>query len=1097
MDNASQTLHISLLGKFALTYENQPVTSINTARMRSLLAYLLLNRKSPLSRQHTAFVFWPDSTERQARTNLRQLLYHLRSAFPPMGHFLHTDSKNLHWGDDAPGILDVDEFEQIVAKSEKTTEQQNLHSLRASLETAARIYQGHLLPECYQEWIEADRDRLRQQFITVLERLTNLLEKQREYKKALIYARRLLKEDDLQESTYHRLMRLHALDNDRSSALRVYHNCAKILRRELDIEAGKEIRELFERLIKMPAETAVKNRTEPTRLKRKMSLIGRQKEWERLSNAWLSAGEKSANMIWITGEAGIGKTHLAEELFDWVARQGGTTAKTRFYSAEGSLAYAPLVDWLRTAHFRSALTSLDDVWFKEIVRILPELCNDRSGLEKPETMTETWQRQRFFEALAHAILAASQPLLLFIDNLHWCDRETLEWLHYLLHFDNRARLLLLCTVRTEMLNENKPLVSLMLDLNRDGALTQIELNPLDATDSALLASQIAQKELSEEQAELLYRETEGNPLFLVEMTRAGLEQLPDTAMPYPQSASINRLPPKMQAVIQYRLQQLSPQAKKMMELAAAIGRNFTFGVMKQACEQDEESLVQALDELWQQRIIREQGDNEYDFSHEKLRKVAYASISEGRRRLLHHRVANAIENIHAPDLDAVSSQLAVHYEKADLPEKAIHYYELAGSVSQSLYANTEVITYLQRALELVKQLPHPAERETRELSLLLKLCPPLVQRKGYGAKAVHSVCNRVNDLSQKQGIPTHATILRMLAIGKLVGGEFVEAEKLGKLLLKQSDETNQEVVKVEAYYVLGVTNHWQGNYRQARHYLEQGAECCKPDYHQIHITHFAQDPGIICGIRLALVLWHLGYPFRAQVKAKEVLSLAEKGNHPFSLAYALHWFAWLQNLRGDVEATLRHAKNSMAFSEKYQFPYFATQSAFLHGWALFEQGEEAEGIRRMRSGLAHFRATGSQVGIPYYRELLALALVKMGRVEQPLTLLNEALAAAEQRKEHWPEAELYRIKGKILLMTGKKDSHNLAEQLLRKSIEIATRQEAKTFALHAACDLNHLLQRESREAEAEKMFEKIRTWFGQGLSNEDLVEGESLMKQWL
>ncbi len=1091
MSVALKPLQISLLGTFSLRYGDQSVNTVNTARMRSLLAYLLLHRQAPVFRQHVAFLFWPDSTEAQARTNLRQLLHHLHRAFPEMDRFIQTTTKTIRWRSEAPFILDVAEFEQAVARADEAQKRNEGALLCADLETAASVYRGDLLPECYNEWIEPERDGLRQQFLSVLERLAQTLEDQREYEKAIGYARRLLKKDDLRESSYCRLMRLHALNNDRAGALRVYHTCANVLKRELGIEPGAEIRELFERLMDAPAGAEQDDQLPPPKSAVRIPLVGRQKPWGILREAWHATRDKPPHTIWIMGEAGIGKTRLAEELLDWVDRQGGTTAKTRFYAAEGSLAYAPVADWLRSAHLRPALASLDDVWLKELARILPELQAERPELSAPEPMTENWQRQRFFEALARGVLAASQPLLLFIDDLQWCDQETLEWLHFLLRFDEGARLLMVCSVRTELMHANTSLISLMLELRRGGLFTQIELDPLDSAESAALATQVSEKELAPDWVEQLHQETEGNPLFVVEMTRAGLEPLDIT-----DEQSKPDLPPKMQAVIQHRLLQLSPEARKLVELAATIGRDFTFRVLQQACEQDEEEVIQALDESWQRGVIREQGGDAYDFSHDKIREVAYGGISEVRRGLLHRRVAQALETIHASDLDPVSGQLAAHYEKADLPEKAIDYYILAGRVSQRIYANAEAIDHLRRGLALLDGLAENESRDRKELSLLLVLTPSLVQAKGYGAKDVHAACDRVHVLGQKLDEPTRPPILRSFAIGKLVTGEIAAAEDLGKELLEQSRPTDDEVVRVEAHYVLGVTYHWQGNFQEARRHLEQALDLYNPENHHTHVTRYAQDPGVICGIRVALVLWHLGHPHLAQVQAESALALAKELDHPFSRAYALHWYAWLCNLRGDVEATLASAKLSMDFSDGYGFPYFASQSAILQGWATFEGSQNTRGLGQMRTGLAHFRATGSLVGIPYYRGVLALAVARLGRGEQAQAILDEAFAAVNDRKERWPESELYRIKGNILLMNADSDSHHAAESALRKAIEIATRQEAKTFALRAACDLRRFLQSVGRQSEAEPVFQETCDWFRDGLPAEDLEEAEALVKRW-
>lgn len=225
----------------------------------------------------------------------------------------------------------------------------------------------------------------------------------------------------------------------------------------------------------------------------------------------------------MTGEAGIGKSRLAEEFLLWASQQGAVTARTRSYAAEGQLSLAPVTDWLRSEGLRVPLRQLDEVWLAEVARILPELLTEQPALPRYESVTEG-QRQRFFEALAHAILAAPQPLLLVLDDLHWCDHETLAWLHFLLRFDPAARLLVIGCAREEELPPHHPLHTLLLHLRNSTPVTEIALEPLDAAETAKLASQVAKRELDVDEGLRFYHETEGYPLFVVEMIRAALER---------------------------------------------------------------------------------------------------------------------------------------------------------------------------------------------------------------------------------------------------------------------------------------------------------------------------------------------------------------------------------------------------------------------------------------------------------------------------------------------------------------------------------------------------------------------------------------------
>ena len=325
---------------------------------------------------------------------------------------------------------------------------------------------------------------------------------------------------------------------------------------------------------------------------------------------WQSAIEGRPQLLLLSGEAGIGKTRLAEALLTEIGQQGNATAIARCYAVEGEMAYTPIINWLRADVFRPALETLDTVWLTEVSRLLPVLLLDRPGLPPPSPLKEDWQRQRLFEALARAFLGIKGPLLLLLDDLQWCDRETLAWIHYLLRFDQHARLLIVGTKRLEERLMNQPLESLLVSLRRDGQVSEIPLGPLDAAETVTLAEHVAGRALSPELAAQLYQETEGNALFVVETMRMsvaepqGLEQPPGDSAPLSFQATLS---PTIQDVIAARLEQLSPSARELVNVAAVIGRGFTYAVLKHVSGDDEDVLVQALDEMLERRIIREQG----------------------------------------------------------------------------------------------------------------------------------------------------------------------------------------------------------------------------------------------------------------------------------------------------------------------------------------------------------------------------------------------------------------------------------------------------------------------------------------------------------
>lgn len=679
---ADEPLQITLLGEFFMRHNDQTL-SLNTPSHQLLLAYLVIHAQRVHSRRQLAFQFWPDSTEAQARTNLRKALHTLRHTLPDPDHFLTAGRQTVQWQSDATCVVDVWQFESAVSQAELADDPFEKESC---LEQANQAYQGDFMPGHYDDWALSTREQLRQQYLDCLEKLLLLNEEKRHYPAAISLARKLLREDPLNESAYRRLMRLQALDNNVAGAIRTYHTCSTRLQRDLGVNPSLVTQEVYEGLLQGQAAPIP---LAPERL----PLVAREEGWRSLQDMWTRCQHNKPAVVLLGGEAGIGKTRLAEEMLDWVERQGVIVLTAVCYPSEQQLAYAPVAKWLRGESLQPLFRQLDKRTLVECSRLLPELNNQYSNLPAPSPLTESWQRQHFFSALVQTLLKLRQPFLLFLDDLQWCDQDTLDWLLFLLHHDPWSRFLLMVTIRTEEVTPDHPLTTWQPQLDRDGRLTRIGLKRLDAKNSAQLAAHVLKKGLDAQQTKRLHAETEGNPLFVVEMARAGLS---DAAL----DSRLAQLPANVQAVIESRLASLSAAAQELAQLAAVIGRSFTFSLLNQACIHSEDMVIHSLDELWQRRIVRERGVDAYDFTHEKIRHVAYTSLSPIRRRQIHQQVWQALETLHTDNLDQVSAQIASHCEAAGRYPAAIKYYQRAAKVAQAVYANRDTENYLQRTISL-------------------------------------------------------------------------------------------------------------------------------------------------------------------------------------------------------------------------------------------------------------------------------------------------------------------------------------------------------------------------------------------------------------
>ncbi len=1086
----SPTLHIRLFGDFSLIYGDEPVAGINTPRLHSLFAYLVLHRDAPQLRQHLAFLFWPDTSEAQARNNLRQILHQLRYALPDADRFLHADARTLGWRHDAAFFLDVAEFERALALADAVEREDDR---RAALKRAADLYRADLLPSCYDEWIGAERERLRQRHRLALVRLIALLEAQRDHAEALRHAQRLIRDDPIDEEAYRCLMRLLALSSDRAGALRTYHSCAATLQRELGVEPSQATREAYESLLRADS-PAIRAPERQPMLDAGLPLIGRAREWERLHAAWLQASAGAAGFALITGEAGIGKSRLAEELLSWAYGQGIGVAKTRSYAAEGQLSLAPVTDWLRSDVLRTNLAKLDVIWRTEVSRILPELLAEQSDLPPFERMTEYGQRQRFFEALARAVFATPQPLLLLIDDLQWCDQETIEWLHFLLRFDRHARILILGTARAEEVPPQHPLRSLLLYLRSAIHVTELALQPLDAAETAKLAAHLAGRELNVDSVMRLYRETEGNPLFVVETIRSGADGsgLGDEWGSPGALPPVTPIPRKVQAVISGRLAQLSAPARELAGLAAAIGRPFTLDLLIEAGHSDEDSAVPALDELWQRRVVREQGANSYDFTHDKLREIAYAEVSAPQRWLLHRRIAQALEATNAADLAPISGQIASQYERAGMADRAIPYYQRAAVVAQRLYANEDAINLLSRGLTLLEQLPPGANRDAQELNLHLALTPLYRMTKGWTSPEVEGALDRAMELCDKIGDDAQrAQIFYGLGSLYVVQARLEEVQLAWDELHRLYQRTHATTPPLEAEMMLTGSRLHLGRIADANDNFERILATKDTSQLQRIVEEQGWNFAVHGRAWHAHALWLLGYPESALRRALEAVRLAHDLRQPFNQALAATYLAMLQQLLADEGTARARAEEALALTTEYKAPYYRTWSAILLSYALACEQPGTATIARLRESITAFKASGARLRLPYYLGLLAQVCLRVGCAQDGLAAVDDGMTASRAHNERWWDAELHRLRGELLLAGGA-DAHE-AEAAYLRAVEISRAQQARALELRAATSLARLWSTQPRADDARRLLQNLYSWFTEGFDTPDLQAARSVL----
>ena len=373
----------------------------------------------------------------------------------------------------------------------------------------------------------------------------------------------------------------------------------------------------------------------------------------------------------------------------------------------------------------------------------------------------------------------------------------------------------------------------------------------------------------------------------------------------------------------------------------------------------EDAVVDGLDELLRRAVVREQGGGVYDFAHDKIREVAYATTTDASRRLLHRRVAEGLERVYPTALDAVAAQIAAHYANAGHADRAAAYYQRAAEVEQRIGANLEAIALLNRGLALLATLPPSAERDARELDLRTVLGVSLVATRGYGSSEASDVYLRCRQLCQVLGRPPSPPVMRAMAMISLAQARIDECHALGDHLLSIAERDDDPVLRAEAYFVIGVSLVLNGATRPARAALEASLASYDRSRSPIHIGLYSQDPGVVCSIRLGLLLWIMGEPAESARRRDESVELATALGHPFTLGYSRTWDAIIECHRGDAEAARAAAEAAVALGRDHRMPFWLSIATAIRGWAIAEQGEIEAGIEEIRQGMADFATTGT------------------------------------------------------------------------------------------------------------------------------------------
>lgn len=545
-----------------------------------------------------------------------------------------------------------------------------------------------------------------------------------------------------------------------------------------------------------------------------------------------------------------------------------------------------------------------------------------------------------------------------------------------------------------------------------------------------------------------------------------------------------------------RIDRLGP-AKEIVQTGAAIGREFTYELLRETVDVTEGELNTALHLLKATGLIFQEGEipaAKYLFKHGLIQDAAYSTLPKKSRRVLHARIAKALEGRFAERVKTEPELLAYHYEQAGVINSAVQYWRLAALRDAARSADAEALNHFGRTLHLLETLPESPERHALELELLIARGAPMVTVKGYASEESERNYLRARELSHAQRDSEHYFLAVWgLWVFHLVRGPLATACELSEQLLSLAKRAQNPDLLIRAHESVGSTYSFLGRFDEAKTHLLAAKALYDPDRHRSQVLPYTQDPGITARIMLARTLWILGEVDQVETLGLEAIAMARALGHPFTLAFTLTTVAWTYSTLRDTDKTLNFTEEAIALSTKYSFEVPLAWATSFQGWAMAERGEE-EGLRRLVEGLSATRAARASLNNTYTLTLLAGLYLRKKQIEEGLTAIQEAQELATTQGERCWQAELFRLKGELLLEQSEQ-SVSAAEQCFTEAVKIAQEQHAKMLELRAATSLARLLRKLNRLDRARNLLHSTLSQFSAQDANPDRIEAQTILDQ--
>ena len=847
--------------------------------------------------------------------------------------------------------------------------------------------------------------------------------------------------------------------------------------------------------------------------------VGRERERGDLRTGFESVTAGHGLVVCVTGEPGLGKSTLVEDFIEeqQQADVGCQIARGRCSERlAGTEAYLPLLDALENLlrspedgpRLARLLNTVAPLWHAQIAASTTDV---ESKAERSPAATSSQERLKR-ELVAFVEEATrTQPLILFVDDIHWADVSTVDVLSYVASRFESMPLLIFVTYRPEeLLREKHPFLRVQQDLQARGCCRELRLEFLTPADvAAYLDLEFPDHQFPSSFIQLVHEKTEGNPLFMVDVLRylrdRGVlakqegrwtlsQRLPDIARALPES---------VRSMIQRKIDALDETDRRLLVTASVQGYEFDGAVMAQMVRMEAAEVEERLERL--DRIygfVRPLREVEYPdrtltlryrFVHVLYQNLFYATLTPGRKVALSKAVADLLQTSYGAHVAEIAAELAVLYDVAREFARAAAHFLTAAQRAAHVFAYQEAILLGERGLQALQALPESPERKRRELALLVTMGVPLIAARGFTHPRVEEVHSRARALCLELNDRTELfRVLWGLWSFHYVGLHLEDADEVACSLLELAQNAHDAGLLVQAHHALGQICCYRADSLVALEHFERVVTLYDPQAHRGHTQIYGYDPYAVARALRAWMFWTVGHPDRALKEAEAALQVARELSHPRTLATVLYYAAVLHQFRGEWEPARQYGEEVLAVANDRSLPHFVGIGMVLIGLDRSQRGESKQGIVQMREGLAAYQATGAQTSRPRFRAQLAEQLGKTGRLEEAVAILTDEISSIGSAGFHL--AELYRVKGDLLLLGNYGDGASDAESSFLQAIDVARHQNAKSFELRAITSLCRLWCTQGKRHQARELLANSYAWFTEGFGTGDLKEAKALLE---